>query len=311
MIQVFKWVGNRYASVEEIEQSCWVNIVNPSRQEVEKLSAELNIPLDFLTDPLDIDERSRIETEEGLLLIVLRIPDYDENNSEVPFITIPAGIILAKNDILITICSSDINELLELHIGKVKSIPSASKTGFFLRIFLRTALLYLKFLKEINRRTGEIEKELQKSLKNEELIRLLNLEKSLVFFTTALKSNELMMERLLKIKTLGLNEDDEDMLEDVIIENKQAIEMANIYSNILSGMMDAFASVISNNLNAVMKILTLITIIMMIPNLVVSFYGMNIEVPFQHSRYSFLAVLGMSVSMSILGVFFFRKKRWF
>ncbi|WP_417913975.1 magnesium transporter CorA family protein [Candidatus Electronema sp. JM] len=311
MIQVFKWVGNRYASVEEIEQSCWVNIVNPSRQEVEKLSAELDIPLDFLTDPLDIDERSRIETEEGLLLIVLRIPDYDENNSEVPFITIPAGIILAKNDILITICSSDINELLELHIGKVKSIPSASKTGFFLRIFLRTALLYLKFLKEINRRTGEIEKELQKSLKNEELIRLLNLEKSLVFFTTALKSNELMMERLLKIKTLGLNEDDEDMLEDVIIENKQAIEMANIYSNILSGMMDAFASVISNNLNAVMKILTLITIIMMIPNLVVSFYGMNIEVPFQHSRYSFLAVLGMSVSMSILGVFFFRKKRWF
>ena len=311
MIQVFKWVGNRYAPVEDIEPSCWVNIVNPTKQEVEKLSAELSIPLDFLTDPLDADERSRIENDEGVLLIVLRIPDYDEKNSEVPFITIPAGIILAKNDVLITVCSSDINELLELHIGKAKSIPSASKTGFFLRIFLRTALLYLKFLKEINRRTGEIEKELQKSLKNEELIRLLNLEKSLVFFTTALKSNELMMERLLKIKTLGLNEDDEDMLEDVIVENKQAIEMANIYSNILSGMMDAFASVISNNLNAVMKILTLITIILMLPTLIVSFYGMNINLPFQHTPYSALIVLGMSVALSGAALLFFRKKRWF
>lgn len=311
MIQVFKWVGNRYAPVEDIEIGCWVNIVNPTKQEVEKLSAELSIPLDFLTDPLDADERSRIENDEGVLLIVLRIPDYDEKNSEVPFITIPAGIILAKNDVLITVCSSDINELLELHIGKAKSIPSASKTGFFLRIFLRTALLYLKFLKEINRRTGEIEKELQKSLKNEELIRLLNLEKSLVFFTTALKSNELMMERLLKIKTLGLNEDDEDMLEDVIVENKQAIEMANIYSNILSGMMDAFASVISNNLNAVMKILTLITIILMLPTLIVSFYGMNINLPFQHTPYSALIVLGMSVALSGAALLFFRKKRWF
>jgi magnesium transporter len=311
MIQVFKWVGNRYAPVEDIEQGCWVNIVNPSRMEVEKLSAELSIPLDFLTDPLDADERSRIETDEGVLLIVLRIPDYDEKNSEVPFITIPAGIILAKNDVLITICSSDINELLELHIGKAKSIPNASKTGFFLRIFLRTALLYLKFLKEINRRTGEIEKELQKSLKNEELIHLLNLEKSLVFFTTALKSNELMMERLLKIKTLGLNEDDEDMLEDVIVENKQAIEMANIYSNILSGMMDAFASVISNNLNAVMKILTLITIILMLPTLIVSFYGMNIDLPFQNFPYAVLIVLGMSLTLSGATLLFFRKKRWF
>lgn len=311
MIQVFKWVGNKYAPVEEVEPSCWVNLVNPGKQEVEKLAEQLCVPLDFLTDPLDADERSRIETDEGVLLIVLRIPDYDETNSEVPFITIPAGIILAKNDILITVCSSDINELLELHIGKAKSIPSASKTGFFLRIFLRTALLYLKFLKEINRRTGEIEKELQKSLKNEELIKLLNLEKSLVFFTTALKSNELTMERLLKIKTLGLNEDDEDMLEDVIVENKQAIEMANIYSNILSGMMDAFASVISNNLNAVMKILTLITIILMIPTLIVSFYGMNIDLPFQHSKYSSLIVLGLSASLSGAGFLFFRKKRWF
>ena len=311
MIQVFKWNGNRYASVEKIEPSCWVNIVNPNRQEIETLSVELSIPLDFLTDPLDIDERSRIESDEGSLLIVLRIPDYDEKNSEVPFITIPAGIILAKNDVLITVCSSDINELLELHAGKAKSIPSARKTGFFLRIFLRTAILYLKFLKEINRRTADIEKELQKSLKNEELIRLLNLEKSLVFFTTALKSNELMMERLLKIKTLGLNEEDEDMLEDVIIENKQAIEMANIYSNILSGMMDAFASVINNNINYVMKILTSITILMTIPMLVSSIYGMNVDVPFQHSPHSFMIVMVISFMLSMSGIVFFIKKRWF
>jgi len=159
--------------------------------------------------------------------------------------------------------------------------------------------------------TGGIEKELQKSLKNEEVIRLLNIEKSLVFFTTSLKSNELMMERLMKTDLLKLTPDDRDRLEDVLIDNRQAIEMANIYSNILSGMMDAFASVISNNLNVVMKILTSITIILMIPTLTASIYGMNIELPFQHSQHAFYIVTGISFGASLLCVLAFIKNKWF
>ena len=307
MIKILRWSENRFIPIDKIEKHCLINVISPEKSELEKLSGEMLIPSDFMTDPLDIDERARIETEDGVLLIVLRIPKYDESNSEIPFTTIPAGIILTKNDTIVTISSSDITDVLDLYNGKVKSIITGKRSSVILQIFLRTALLYLKHLKEINRRTGGIEKELQKSLKNEELIKLLNIEKSLVFFTTSLKSNELMMERLLKTELLKLTPDDKDML----IDNRQAIEMANIYSNILSGMMDAFASVISNNLNVVMKILTSITIILMIPTLTASIYGMNVELPFQHSSHAFFIVIGISFALSLLSVLIFIRNRWF
>jgi len=311
MIKILRWSENRFIPTDKIEKHCLINVISPEKSELEKLSGEMLIPSDFLTDPLDIDERARIETDDGVLLIVLRIPKYDESNPGIPFTTIPAGIILTKDDTIITIGSSDITDALDLCSVKAKSIITGKRSSVVLQIFLRTALLYLKNLKEINKRTGEIERELQKSLKNEELIKLLNIEKSLVFFTTALKSNELMMERLLKTELLKLTPDDKDILEDVLIDNKQAIEMANIYSNILSGMMDAFASVISNNLNVVMKILTSITIILMIPTLTASIYGMNIELPFQHSPHSFFIVTGISFTASLLSVLIFIRNRWF
>lgn len=311
MIKILRWSENRFIPTDKIERHCLINVIHPEKSELQKLSSEMHIPHDFLTDPLDIDERSRIEKEDGVLLIVLRIPKYDESNSEIPFTTIPAGILLTKNDTIVTISSSDITEILDLYNGKAKSIIGGKRSSVILHLFLKTALLYLQHLKEINRRTGEIEKELQKSLKNEELIRLLNIEKSLVFITTSLRSNDLMMERLLKTELLKLTPDDKDMLEDVMIDNRQAIEMANIYSNILSGMMDAFASVISNNLNVVMKILTSITIILMIPTLTASIYGMNIELPFQRSSHAFFIVIGISFTLSLLSVLIFIRKKWF
>lgn len=311
MIKILKWSGNRLISVDKIERHCLINVVNPEKEQLERMAAEMIIPSDFLTDPLDIDERARIEVEDGVLLIVLRLPKYDETNLELPFTTIPVGIILTKNDTIALISTFDIMEILDLYNGKVKGIITGKRSSFVLQIFLKTALLYLKHLKEINFRTGEIERELQRSLKNEELIKLLNLEKSLVFFTTSLKSNELMMERLLRTELLKLTDDDKDMLEDVMIDNKQAIEMASIYSNILSGMMDAFASVISNNLNVVMKILTSITIILMIPTLTASIYGMNIGLPFQHSPYAFFIVTGISFIISLLIILIFIRKKWF
>ncbi len=309
MIKIFKMSENKFIS-DEGGENCWVNVINPDSNELAKLAAEWGVPSDFLTDPLDIDERARIEIEGSVTLIVVRIPRLDESNLEIPFTTLPIGIILVHNAI-ITVCCADVTTGLELFSSKIKRNFFENKSRFVLHIFLRTAMLYLKYLKEINRRTNSVEKKLQKSLKNEEVIKLLNIEKSLVFFTTSLRSNELMMERLQKNDILRLDADEKDMLEDILIDNKQAIEMTNIYSNILSGMMDAFASVISNNLNIVMKILTSTTIILMIPNLIASIYGMNIETPFQHSPHVFYIVTGISFALVIFCVFIFIKNKWF
>ncbi|MGE5840134.1 MAG: magnesium transporter CorA family protein [Deltaproteobacteria bacterium] len=311
MLRILRWADDRFVPADKVEKHCLINVVSPEKSELEKLSGEMLIPSDFLTDPLDIDERARIEIENGVLLIVLRIPKYDESNLETPFTTIPVGIILTREDTMVIVSASDATEILELSNGKVKGIVAGKRSSVILQMFLRTALLYLKHLKEINRRTGETERELQKSLKNEALIKLLNLEKSLVYFTTSLRSNDLMMERLLKMELLKLTPEDKDMLEDVLIDNRQAIEMASIYSNILSGMMDAFASVISNNLNVVMKILTSITIILMIPTLIASVYGMNIDLPFQRSSHAFFIVIGISFTMALVSALIFMRNRWF
>ena len=310
MIKKFKTTGNGFVSIDNIEKDCWVNVSNPGTDELIKLSEDLSIPLDFLTDSLDVDERSRIETENNTTLIILRVPKFDKNNLGVPFSTLPLGIVLTK-DVIITVCLWDINKVLDLFKGKTKNLPTENRRRFILHLFHRTAFFYLKYLKEINKKSNEVETELQRSMKNEELIKLLDIEKSLVFFTTSLRSNELMMERLSKIRTLELSEDDNDLLDDIIVDNKQAIEMANIYSNILSGMMDAFASVISNNLTIVMKFLTSVTIILMLPTLVASIYGMNVELPFQHTPHAFFITIGLSFFLSSVGVLIFLKNRWF
>lgn len=310
MITIFKTIQNNLKELSEFDNDSWVNVSSPTNEELEKLSQKLNVTLDFLTDPLDVNERARIEIENGCILIVLRVPQFDEKDVNIPFITLPVGIIITK-DMIITICSKDVDVILDFINGKVKNFSTENKSRFLLQIFLNTALFYLKDLKEIDKRTTAIENELHKAMKNEELIKLLNIEKSLVFFTTSLRSNELMLERLQKAKIIKMNPDDKDLLDDVIIENKQAIEMSNVYSNILSGMMDAFASVISNNLNVVVKFLTAVTIILMIPTLIASIYGMNVKLPFQGSHHAFLITLGISFTLSAIGVLIFIKRKWF
>ena len=309
MIKVLKTTENGLVPIQEIEKKCWINVSNPSPDELKNLSATLNIPLDFLIDSLDIDESSRVEIEDNNILIIFRASRYDKEMVDVPYTTLPIGIVISR-DIVITVCSTDVVELLDLCNGKVKNLFNNNRNRFILDLLHRAAFFYLKHLKEINKRTNNIETALHRATKNEELIKLLNIEKSLVFFTTSLRSNELMMERLQKIRSIELNDDDKDFLEDVIIDNRKAIEMANVYSNILSGMMDAFASVISNNLNIVMKFLTSVTIILMIPTLIASIYGMNINLPFQHLNNAFFITIGLSFSLSIIGVLIFLKKRW-
>ncbi len=309
MYDIFKATMEGLVIVTEFEEDCWVRVSNPTPEEINLLSDRLDVPPAFLTDPLDVDERARIEIEDDVTLLVVRVPFFEGEDIDIPYTTLPLGIVLT-DDYIITVSARPLSHLLDFVDGKIRTFSHETRAKFLLQIFLRTALLFLRFLKDINKRTDHIERELHKSLKNEELIKLLNLEKSLVYFTTSLRSNEIMMERIEKTG-LRMSEDDKDALEDLLIENKQAIEMANIYSNILSGMMDAFASVINNNVSLVMKFLTSVTIIFMIPTFVSSTYGMNVPLPFQQSPHAFLYVTGISLMLSLTGVWIFWKRRWF
>jgi len=304
---------NNEGVLEEIatlENDSWVELIAPDKTELKKVIKETGIPEDFFTDPLDINERARVEIDDKWTLIILRVPHYNPQSMDVQFTTLPLGIVFSENQFF-TICSVESLVLKDFLSGRVRNFSPASKNRFILQIFLRTAIHYLNYLKEINQRTNTVEKELHKAMKNEELIHLLNLEKSLVYFTTSLKSNEIMMERLQRMELLKMSDEEKDFLEDTIVENKQAIEMANIYSNILSGMMDAFASVISNNLTVVMKLLTSITIILMLPTLVASIYGMNVRLPFQESTHAFWLIMGISLVLSVVGILIFIKRKWF
>ncbi len=310
MIRIYKTKDNSLTEIRRFEKNSWVNLINPTAEEIRLLKKKIRIPEEFLTDPLDINERARAEKEDGIVLIIVRIPKNMGKDYEEEYITIPLGIIITP-DIIVTICNYSNAIIDSFTNNNVKNFSTHKKSRFVLQILNKTALLYLNHLRDIDAMTSIIEKELHQSMRNEELIKLLNIEKYLVYFTTSLKANEFMMEKLNTARIIQLYPDDKDILEDVIIDNKQAIEMANIYSNILSGMMDAFASVISNNLNIVMKFLTSITIILMIPTLVASIYGMNIPLPLQHSPYAFALLMLISLGLSVIGTIIFLKRKIF
>ncbi|MDY0150676.1 MAG: magnesium transporter CorA family protein [Candidatus Cloacimonas sp.] len=310
MIHAFKVVEQRFAPAITADEAFWIHLENPSPEEADKILKKYDLPEDFITDLQDADENSRLEWEDKTMLIILRVPLYYKHRSaSVSFATAPLGII-ACQDKLITVSFYD-NEVLTQYLDCKHRPFAITQQSFLLNITLRAAIYYLKFLKEINRRTTQIENELHQSMRNKELIRLLRMEKSLVYFNTSLKANEIILERLQRSRWLHNDPEAEDMIDDVIIENKQAIEMANIYSSILSGMMDAFASIISNNLNVVMKFLTSVTIILALPTLIASIYGMNVHLPFQESTYAFALVMGVSICLSILLVLVFIRKKYF
>lgn len=313
MLKIYKTTEEGYLiALEEFERGCWVNLICPTEDEIQKVSERLCIHSDFLKDPLDPEERSRIELEENQTLILVDIPVIEEEDKNIMYSTLPFGMVLT-DDFFVTICLKE-NPIIEEFIeGKVRSFFTFKKTRFVLQLLFKTATYYLKYLKIINKKTDEVEKQLHQSMKNQELFALLNLEKSLVYFTTSLRANEIVMEKLMRGKFIKLYEEDQDLLEDVIIENKQAIEMTHTYSNILSGMMDAFASVISNNLNMVMKFLTSVTIVLALPTMVASFFGMNVDLPFSFESYghAFTVVIIISIFISSIMVLFLAKRRMF
>ncbi|MEG1688011.1 MAG: magnesium transporter CorA family protein [Angelakisella sp.] len=281
MIQFLKTIDNRVQPVDGLTEGCWVNVVAPDKQELDYLTGELGLDRDFVLSSLDEEESSRIDSEEEQTLVIVDLPTAEkpsENAAEkaIVYSTMPMGIILTPNYV-ITILLRPHQVITELAEGRIKNVTTHLRTRFLLSLLLRIATRYLMYLKQIDKISSLTEHQLHKSMKNKELIQLLGLEKSLVYFSTSLKGNEITLEKILRGRILKLYEEDQDILEDVLIEVKQAIEMCNIYSSILSGTMDAFASIISNNLNIVMKVLTSITIVMAIPTIVSSFYGMNVQ----------------------------------
>ncbi|MFB0921728.1 MAG: magnesium transporter CorA family protein [Oscillospiraceae bacterium] len=306
-----KYYLSRNSHLETIDSpapGCWISMIGPSEAELRKTSAEFELDNDVLKAAMDAYERSRIETDDNYTMVLVNIPTIEEHNEKELYNTIPLSIIVT-GDVVITVCSEDTPILHPFASGKVRDFYTFMRSRFILQVLYRTATLYLQYLSIIDRKSDEVENKLHKSTKNHELIELLKLEKSLVYFTTALRSNEAVLEKLSRYDIIKKYPDDSDLLEDVIVENKQAIEMANIYSGILSGMMDAFASVISNNLNIVMKILTVISVIMAIPTIIFSAFGMNVEIPFAGSPWGFLIVVGGTVAITLIAYFVFSKTK--
>jgi magnesium transporter len=309
MIEIFKTINSEIVRTDDYDEGVWVNLVNPDEEEINKVCTALNVEVDFLKAALDEEERARIESDNGQTLIIVDIQIVENEGKMNVYTTIPLGIIILKHAI-ITVCLKEDTLLNDFINKKVKTFFTQYKTRFVLQILFKNATRYLQYLKHIDKTSSRIEQDLHKSMKNKELIQMLKLEKSLVYFSTALKSNEVVLEKLTKYEHIKYYPEDTELLEDVIIENKQAIEMANIYSNILTGTMDAFASVISNNLNIVMKFLTSVTIVMAIPTMVSSFFGMNVNIPLT-APYSFWLILAMSVFLCTVAVYFLYRKKMF
>ncbi len=276
MIAYYKTVNGRVRQQEDFEEGCWINVVNPDEREINSLIHQFSLEQDFIRAALDEEESSRIEAEDGNTLIILDAPVAERQDDEIAYYTLPLGILVTSSCV-ITVSLRENAILSEFAEGVVKGVQTNLKTQFVLRLILRVAQRFLQFLKQIDKLSSSLEKQLRKSMKNKELINLLDVEKSLVYFSTSLKADETTLEKLMRGKYIKLYEDDQDLLEDVLIEIKQSIEMSSIYLNILSGTMDAFASVISNNLNIVMKALASVTIVISVPNIIAGFYGMNVE----------------------------------
>lgn len=291
------------------EPNCWINVEEPDLNDKKFLLEELCIPESYFYDIEDVDERPRIEYEDGWFLVLMRAPIKTINN-RIPYSTVPLGIIFNEEH-LITICFYKIDMIQDfITFTQRKKIEIKSNFEFVFRLLLSSSVWFLKYLKQINQNIKLAEYQLEKSIKNEDLQTLLQLEKSLVYFTTSLKGNDILIYRLKNLKVF--KEDyDEELIEDVEIELKQALESTNVFSDILSGMMDAYASVISNNLNQIMKILTSFSIILMIPTLIASFFGMNVPNGWEEFNYAFAIIFMFSVAISGFVALFFRRRDWF
>ncbi|TAJ11300.1 magnesium transporter CorA family protein [Marinilabiliaceae bacterium JC017] len=308
MIQYLE-LSKGFPEIDKWQKYSWVKVQVPGASEVQILCKLFNLPKDFVYDTLDPDERARSEWSGDWSMHIIRIPLYSPSNG-VPYKTISMGVFVS-DDTIITICKER-ERISSRVLGFTDFNPLLSEPrNFFLNILLHTAQKYLIYLKRINVQAHQIEDELVEMSNNEDLHKLLKMQKCLVYFLASLKSNELLLNKLSVGRRDDVRKIDKNLLDDVVIETRQAIEMTTIYSEIQDSMMQAFSNVISNNLNNIMKQLTSITIILMIPTLIGSFYGMNTINFLEDSRYGFAGIILVSILLSLLGVFWFRKKKLF
>ncbi len=306
--------GLEELELSQLEKGCWLNLTAPDEEELQEVAAATGLQMDFLTAALDEEEKSRIEVEDDATLFVVDIPFLRSNKD---YDTLPLGIILSEN-YFVTVCLETNGVTADFGTHNQKAFSTVKKTRFLLQILYRSAALYLKYIRIIIRRTDQLERHLRQSMENSELFNLLDLQKSLTYFSTSLRSNSVVLERLTRLRSqnssqhhLRVYEEDEDLLEDVIIEYKQCLEMVEMYSHILNSMMEVFASIISNTLNLVMKFLASITILLAIPTLISGLWGMNVPVPFAEEGLGFYYVLVFALALTGLVGFFLWKKRMF
>ena len=313
VVSIYKHINSQFSLLDDFENGSWINLVAPTMEEMQLVSQKTGADMDLLQAALDEEERSRIELEDEInqTIIVVDIPRVEKEgiNSYV-YTTLPLGILFV-GDFIITVCLINSSLLEDFIKGKVKKFYTYKRTRFVLLLLYRNSTRYLRYLRLIDKASERLNEEMQRSYRNKELFQMMALEKSLVYFTTSLKGNEIVLEKLVKVKYIKKYYDDEELLDDVIIENKQAIEMCSIYRDILSGMMDAYASIISNNLSIVMKFLAAVTIVISLPTLVTSAWGMNLDVPWERNPWGFAIVMGIALAITISAVVWLWRKKMF
>ncbi len=309
MLTILMTTEQGLKQVDKPAKGCWINAVGPTPEEIAQLIA-WGFDSDLITYSLDLDEMAHLEQDEGYTFILLRTPYFQGGSSDIPFSTIPLGIII-KGDLIATICKYENDIVRVLGNSKYRGLRTGKRYRFVLYALLETSTRFLSHLREINKTVEGLEDKLQQSTRNREVLELLKYQKSLTYFISSLRSNEVMLERLQRTKSFNQFEEDQELLEDVLTENQQALQMTHISSDILSSMMDAFASIISNNLNGVVKLLTVITIIISLPTMIASFYGMNVNLPLQSHPMAFVFTLVLSTLLIGMAIYIFAKRDWF
>ena len=310
MRRIFKTVDEHLTECTTLEKGCWVHLQNPTKEEIDGLTTRFALDPTFLPAALDQEESARVEVDGSQTLIIVDTPYTESEGSGYIYSTIPVGIVLA-DEVIITVTTQETAIITDFTEERVRGFSTQKRMRFILQLLYRNASLFLSYLKQVDKASMHVQGQLEKSMKNRELFQMLKLEKSLVFFSTSLKGNEGVMEKMMRMSMLRSDADLGDLLEDVIIENKQALEMCTIYRDILSGTMDAFASIISNNLNIVMKVLTSLTVVLTVPTIFSSFWGMNVKVPFGNTNFGFYAVAGFSVVIAVVAFLFLWRKKMF
>lgn len=310
MRRIYLTVDDHLTEINTLEKGCWVHLQNPTREEIDGLNARFALDPTYLQAALDEEESARIERDGDQTLIIVDIPYVETDGNGYSYTTIPMGIIMV-DEVIITVSTRESTIITDFTEERIRGFWTFKRTRFLLQLLHRNASRFLSYLKQIDKASMFVQRRLETDMRNTELLQMMKLEKSLVFFSTSLKGNEMVLEKMMRTDMLRKYPDDSELLDDVIIENKQAMEMCSIYRDIMSGTMDAFASIISNNLNIVMKILTSLTVVLSIPTLFASLWGMNVRVPFQDTPGGFAIVLGISITVSIVAFIVLWRKKMF